>query len=57
MYSSMTQRITSLETSRQFMLNDLLKASDQKPKNQRSIMLIQELLASDKKRQVKELMR
>ena len=31
MYSSITQRITSLETSRELMKNDLLKASDQNP--------------------------
>ena len=46
MYSSMTQRITSLETSRELMLNDLLKASDQKPIDQEQF-LIQESLASD----------
>ena len=34
MYSSITQKITSLETSRELMLNDLLKASDQKPIDQ-----------------------
>ena len=42
----MTQRITSLETSRELMLNDLLKASDQKPIDQEQF-LIQESLASD----------
>ena len=46
MYSSMTQTITSLETSRELMLNDLLKASDQKPIDQEQF-LIQEGLASD----------
>ena len=46
MYSSITQRITSLETSRELMLNDLLKASDQKPIDQEQF-LIQEGLASD----------
>ena len=46
MYSSMTQRITSLETSRELMLNDLLKASAQKPIDQEQF-LIQEGLASD----------
>ena len=44
MYSSITQRITSLETSRE--KNDLLKASDQKPIDQEQY-LIQEGLASD----------
>ena len=46
MYSSITQKITSLETSRELMLNDLLKASDQKPIEQEQF-LIQESLAGD----------
>ena len=46
MWSSITQRIVSLETSRELMLNDLLKASDQKPIDQEQF-LIQEGLASD----------
>ena len=46
MYSSITQMITSLETSRELMLNDLLKASDQKPIDQEQF-LIQESLAGD----------
>ena len=46
MYSSITQRITSLETSIELMKNDLLKASDQKPIDQEQY-LIQEGLASD----------
>ena len=46
MYSAITQRITSLETSRELMKNDLLKASDQKPIDQEQY-LIQEGLASD----------
>ena len=46
MYSSMTQRITSLETSIELMLNDLLKASDQKPIDQEQF-LIQESLSAD----------
>ena len=46
MYSSITQRITSLETSRELMKNDLLKASDQKPIDQEQY-LIQEGVASD----------
>ena len=52
MYSSMTQRITSLETSRELMLNDLLKASDQKPIDQEQF-LIQEGLASDLEKTIK----
>ena len=46
MYSSITQRITSLETSRELMKNDLLKASAQKPIDKEQY-LIQEGLASD----------
>ena len=46
MYSSITHKITSLETSRELMLNDLLKASDQKPIDQ-ELFLIQESLAGD----------
>ena len=46
MYSSITQKITSLETSRELMLNDLLKASDQKTIDQEQF-LIQESLAGD----------
>ena len=46
MYSSITQRITCLETSRELMKNDLLKASDQKPIDQEQY-LIQEGMASD----------
>ena len=46
MYSSITQKITSLERSRELMLNDLLKASDQKPIDQEQF-LIQESLAGD----------
>ena len=46
MYSSITQKITSLETSRELMLNDLLKASDQQPIDQEQF-LIQESLAGD----------
>ena len=39
MYSSITQKITSLETSRELMLNDLLKASDQKPIDQEQFLI------------------
>ena len=45
-YTEITSRLTSLETSRELMLNDLLKASDQKPIDQEQF-LIQESLASD----------
>jgi len=46
MYSEITNRLTSLETSRELMSNDLLKASDQKPIDQEQF-LIQESLAGD----------
>ena len=52
MYSSMTQKITSIETSRELMLNDLLKASDQKPIDQEQF-LIQQGLASDLEKTIK----
>ena len=45
-YTEITSRLTSLETSRELMLNDLLKASDQKPIDQEQF-LIQESLAGD----------
>ena len=45
-YTEITARLTSLETSTELMLNDLLKASDQKPIDQEQF-LIQESLASD----------
>ena len=48
-YTEITSRLTSLETSRELMLNDLLKASDQKPIDQEQF-LIQESLASDLKK-------
>ena len=45
-YTAITARLTSLETSRELMLNDLLKSSDQKPIDQEQF-LIQETLAGD----------
>ena len=45
-YTEITARLTSLETSRELMLNYLLKASDQKPIDQEQF-LIQESLAGD----------
>ena len=45
-YTELTARLTSLETSRELMASDLLKASDQKPIDQEQF-LIQESLASD----------
>ena len=46
MYSEVTNRLTSLETSRELMSSDLLKASDQKPIDQEQF-LIQESLSGD----------
>ena len=45
-YTELTGRLTSLETSSELMLNDLLKAAAQKPIDQDQF-LIQESLASD----------
>ena len=45
-FTEITARLTSLETSRELMQSDLLKASDQKPVDQEQF-LIQESLASD----------
>jgi small ligand-binding sensory domain FIST len=45
-YTELTARLTSLETSRELMQSDLLKASDQKPVDQEQF-LIQESLAVD----------
>ena len=45
-YTELTARLVSLETSRELMASDLLKASDQKPIDQEQF-LIQESLASD----------
>ena len=45
-YTEITARLVSLETSRELMASDLLKASDQKPIDQEQF-LIQESLAGD----------
>ena len=45
-YTELTARLVSLETSRELMASDLLKASDQKPIDQEQF-LIQESLAGD----------
>ena len=42
-YTELTGRLTSLETSRELMQADLLKASDQKPVDQEQFMLIESL--------------
>lgn len=43
MYSSITQKITSLETSRHLFENDLLKKSSQLPTDQEQYMLLEHL--------------
>ena len=49
MYSSMTQRITSLETSRELMSADLLKKSEQLPVDQEQLMLLEDLYKTTEK--------
>ena len=44
-YSSLTNRITSLETHDQFNESDLLKKAEQTPKNLEIFMLIEELFS------------
>ena len=48
-YTELTSRLTSLETSRELMLNDLLKASDQKPIDQEQFMLLEALFKDTEK--------
>ena len=50
-YSSLTNRITTLETSDQLMQSDLLKKADQTPKNLEIFMLIEELYKQSSKHQ------
>ena len=42
-YTELTGRLVSLETSRELMQADLLKASDQKPVDQEQLMLLEDL--------------
>ena len=49
MWSSITQRIVSLETSRELFENDLLKRSEQVPVDQEQIFLIEDLYKSVEK--------
>ena len=42
-YTELTARLVSLETSRELMQADLLKASDQKPVDQEQLMLLEDL--------------
>ena len=51
-YSSLTNRITTLETSDQLMQSDLLKKAEQTPKNLELFMLIEELYKQTDKHQV-----
>ena len=41
-YTELTARLVSLETSRELMQADLLKASDQKPVDQEQLMLLED---------------
>ena len=51
-YSSLTNRITTLETSDQLMQSDLLKKAEQTPKNLEIFMLIEELYKQSDKHQL-----
>ncbi len=51
MYSSITQKITSLETSRELMNSDLLKASEQTTVDKEQYILLEELFKSTSKHQ------
>jgi|TARA_R100001509_G_scaffold141955_1_gene97142 succinate dehydrogenase/fumarate reductase flavoprotein subunit len=48
-YTELTGRLTSLETSRELMQADLLKASDQKPVDQEQFMLLESLFSDVEK--------
>ena len=48
-YTELTARLVSLETSREFMKADLLKASDQKPVDQEQFMLLESLFSDVEK--------
>ena len=48
-YTELTARLVSLETSRELMQADLLKASDQKPVDQEQLMLLEDLYKSVEK--------
>ena len=52
MYSSITQKITSLETSRHLFENDLLKKSSQLPTDQEQYMLIEDLYKTTEKLEI-----
>ena len=48
-YTELTARLVSLETSRELMQADLLKASDQKPVDQEQLMLLEDLYKTTEK--------
>ena len=48
-YTELTARLGSLETSRELMQADLLKASDQKPVDQEQLMLLEDLYKTTEK--------
>ena len=48
-YTELTSRLVSLETSRELMQADLLKASDQKPVDQEQFMLLESLFSDVEK--------
>ena len=50
-YTELTSRLVSLETSRELMQADLLKASDQKPVDQEQFMLLESLFSDVEKLQ------
>ena len=52
-YTELTARLVSLETSRELMQADLLKASDQKPVDQEQLMLLEDLYKSVEKIEVR----
>ena len=52
-YTELTARLVSLETSRELMSADLLKASDQKPVDQEQLMLLEDLYKSVEKIEIR----
>ena len=44
-YAELTARLTSLETSRELMQSDLLKASDQKPVDQEQFLIMESAIS------------
>ena len=52
-YTELTSRLVSLETSRELMKADLLKASDQKPVDQEQLMLLEDLYKTVEKIEIR----